>query len=111
MDHLLPGGRHGQGADAGRGAAGVPFDNSPVGLFPTAQARMVAAGGGDHRGQAPVAAREQGLDHAPAVALRPQLDALGLEPFGEQLQPFFSLGAHPLPLEGGVGLGHKGAHS
>ena len=71
---------------------------------------MVAAGGGDHRGQAPVAAREQGLDHAPAVALRPQLDALGLEPFGEQLQPFFGLGAHPLPLEGGVGLGHKGAH-
>ena len=70
---------------------------------------MAAAHGGDHRGQAPVAAGEQRLDHAPAVALRAQVDALGLEPLRQELEPFLGFRADALPLEGGVGLGHKGA--
>jgi len=71
---------------------------------------VAAAGRGDHQGQAPIAAGEQRLDHTPAVAFGPQLNALGFEPFAEQLQPLLRFWPHPLPLERGVGLGHEGAH-
>ena len=97
VDHLLPGGQ-------------LPSWQGAVGRLPAPQAVVAAAHRGDHRRQAPIATGEQGLNHAPAIALRSQLDAPGLEALGQQLQPRFRLGPHPLPLERRLGLGHKGAH-
>ena len=100
VHQIAPGGRRRQPV------AGLGFT---VGALPAAEAARGAAHGGDHRRQAAVAAGEQGLDHAPAVAFRPQLDALGFQVLGEPLQTLLRFGAHRLPLEGRVGLGHEGA--
>ena len=107
VDDFLPGGRGGQVPACG--GAVVAVAHGAMGRFPPPQAAVAPPSGGNHGSQSPVAAGEQGLDHAPAVAFRAQANALGLESFGEGFQALVGFGAHRFPLERGVGLGHKGA--
>ena len=110
MHHPVPGWRGRQPVGRRGDGVAVPGLHGPVGLLPSSKAGVRPSGCGDHRRESSVAAGEEGLDHAPAIAFRPQLDALGFEALGQQLEPLLGLRPHPVPLEGRVGLGHEGAH-
>ena len=110
MHHSIPGGWWRQAGRCRGDGLGLTGLNRAIGLLPASEAGVRSPGRGDHRSEPPVAAGEEGLDHAPAIAFRPELDAPGFEALRQQFEPLLSLRPHSVPLEGRVGLGHEGAH-
>ena len=110
MHHPFPGGWWRQAGRCRGDGLGLTGLNRSVGSLPASEAGVRSPGRGDHRRKPPVAAGEEGLNHAPAIALRPELDAPGFEALRQQFEPLLSFRPHPVPLEGRVGLGHEGAH-